>query len=428
MPRSFILSLSAYGLIILGLISLRGEFILLSLPLVVYLLASYLFAPQMIDLSIERTLSSERVPVDSPVVVTLKITNNGSALEELRLQDRISSKLIIQAGSTTTSMTLGKGRSATWTYTVRGPRGYYPFQNLYVEAYEHFGLVRRELNIHPSGRLFILPQVIRLRKIPIRTRRTRVYAGTIPARVGGPGVDFFGVREYQSGDAPRLINWRASARHTHSLFTNEYEQERVADVGIVLDGRSKTNLLGEDHSIYEFSVLACAAMADALLAQGNHVGLLNYGRYLQWTYPGYGRIQRERILQALANAEIGGSSVFSGLEQLPTRLFPPQSQIILVSPLDAEDDKVLSHLRAQGYQLMVISPDPVSFELGILPVDRPIELAGRVVRLERNVLLKKLRHAGIQIVDWDVSEPFDRVIERRLGRPPAYWRNIGVLI
>jgi uncharacterized protein (DUF58 family) len=426
MPRSFVLSLGAYVLILLGLVSLRGEFILLSLPLVVYLLAGYLFAPQHIDLTIERTLDSERVPVDWPVVVTLKITNNGRRLEELHLVDRISASLSVQKGSSIRIMSLGSGKSATWTYTLRGPRGYYAFQNVDVEVFEHFGLARRETTIHTSGKLFILPPVIRLRKIPIRTRRTRVYAGTIPARLGGPGVDFFGVREYQSGDAPRLINWRASARHTHSLFTNEYEQERVADVGIVLDGRIKTNILGQDHSIYEYSILACAALADALLSQGNRVGLLNYGRYLQWTFPGYGKIQRERIIQALANAETGGSSVFSGLEHLPTRLFPAQSQIILVSPLDTEDDAVLLQLRAQGYQVMVISPDPVNFELGILPVDRPVELAYRLVRLERNLMIKKLRRGGIQFLDWDVSQPFDRVIERRLGRPPAYWRNIGV--
>jgi uncharacterized protein (DUF58 family) len=246
--------------------------------------------------------------------------------------------------------------------------------------------------------------------------------------VGGRGVEFFGVREYQSGDPPRLINWRASARHTATLYSNEYEQERVADVGIVLDGRMKTNLLGKGHSLFEYSVLACAALADALLTQGNRVGLLNYGRYLQWTFPGYGRVQRERIVQALASAEIGGSSVFSGLEHLPTRLFPAHSQIILVSSLQMEDHNVLVQLRARGYQVMVVSPDPVTFELQNLTRDRSVELAGRLVRLERGLLLRRLQRAGIQVLDWDVSRPFDQVMKHRLGRPPTYWRNVGIRI
>jgi uncharacterized protein (DUF58 family) len=264
-----------------------------------------------------------------------------------------------------------------------------------------------------------------LKQIAIRTRKTRVYSGSIPARVGGPGVEFFGLREYQAGDSPRWINWRASARHAFSMYSNEFEQERVADVGIILDGRLKTNVFDKEHSLFEHSVLAAAALADVLLLQGNRVGLLNYGRFLHWTFPGYGKIQRERILQALAHAQIGTSTVFSELEYVPARLFPPHSQIILISPLDTEDVKVLVQLRARGYQVMVISPDPVAFELSYLAETESVHQAARLLRMERNLLIYKLQRAGIQVLDWDVSQPFDQVVKRRLGRPPALLRAIG---
>ena len=425
MSRSFVLSLCTYGLILLGLSSLRGELLLLSLPLVVFLLASYSFAPGEIQLKVERTLSSERVSVETPVVVTLKINNPGPALEEIQLLDRVPPGLRILKGSNRHVFFLGSGQSNTITYTLSGLRGYYPFHQVVVEIRDHFGLTHRKTAIRTSGQLLVMPDVLRLSKIPIRTRRTRVYAGSIPARVGGHGVEFFGVRQYRSGDPQRLINWRASARHTNDLYSNEFEQERVADVGIVLDGREKTNILGQGYSLFEHSVMACTALADTLLSQGNRVGLLNYGRFLQWTIPGYGKLQRERILQALANVETGGSSVFSGLEHIPVQLFPAHSQIILVSPLNGDDDRVLVQLRARGYQVMVISPDPITFEMGHLDADRPVRLAGRLVRLERALLLNDLRRAGIQVLDWDVSQPFDQIIKKRLGRPPAYWRNVG---
>jgi uncharacterized protein (DUF58 family) len=104
----------------------------------------------------------------------------------------------------------------------------------------------------------------------------------------------------------------------------------VADVGIVLDGRLRTNEFARGHSLFEYSVQAAASLADALLNQGNRVGLLLYASYLGWTLPGYGKIQRERILHALANARTGESQVFSDLEHIPTRLFPPESDICLV--------------------------------------------------------------------------------------------------
>jgi uncharacterized protein (DUF58 family) len=199
----------------------------------------------------------------------------------------------------------------------------------------------------------------------------------------------------------------------------------VADVGIILDGRTLTNEFARGHSLFEHSVQAAAALTDALLSQGNRVGLLVYATFLSWTIPGYGKVQRERILYSLAHAKPGGSAVFSDLEHLPTRLFPPESQIVLVSPLLEGDLMPLVQLRAQGYQVLVISPDPVKFELSYLQKNRNVELASRVIQLERRLLLQKVQRAGIQVLDWDVSEPFDQVVKRKLSRPPAWLRAVG---
>jgi uncharacterized protein (DUF58 family) len=361
MSRSLLLSLLVYGLILFGLLTLRGDILTLSIPMLVYLLSGLLRAPQEIKLDVERKLSLERTGADMPVQVTLQITNKGDALEDILITDKISPLLKVLDGSARHLLYLGKDQTVNLVYTVSGPRGYYPFPGIQVEARDHLGLVSREETVPTPGQLFVLPSVLRLKQISIRTRKTRVYSGTIPARMGGPGVEFFGLREYQAGDSPRWINWRASARHEYNIFSNEFEQERVADVGIILDGRLKTNVFDKHHSLFEYSVMAAAAMADVLLSQGNRVGLLDYGRYLRWTIPGYGKIQRERILQALAHAQVGGNTVFSELQYIPARLFPLHSQIVLISPLDADDVKVLVQLRARGYQVMVICLDPVAF-------------------------------------------------------------------
>jgi uncharacterized protein (DUF58 family) len=136
-------------------------------------------------------------------------------------------------------------------------------------------------------------------------------------------------------------------------------------------------------------------------------------------------VQRERILHALANARSGNSEVFSDLEHLPTRLFPSESQLILISPLVEDDLAPLVQLRSKGYQLMLVSPNPVKFEVSYLPKSRNTELAGRVLRMERTLLLQKAQHAGVQVMDWDVSEPFDQVVKRKLSRPPAWLRAVG---
>jgi uncharacterized protein (DUF58 family) len=290
---------------------------------------------------------------------------------------------------------------------------------------DHLAVSSSRVRVEAKGRFFVLPPVTRIRQMAIRPRRTRVYAGTIPARAGGAGTDFFGVREYQPGDPPSAINWRTSARHLDKMYANEFQQERVADVGIVLDGRLRTNEFSGGHSLFEYSVQAAASLADALLTQGNRVGLLVYASFLRWTFPGYGKVQRERILHALANARTGESQVFADLVHLPSRLFPPESQIVLVSPLSEDDLMPLVQLRAQGYEVIVVSPNPVQFELSFLPSSESNELAGRVVRMERTLLLQRMRRAGIHVLDWDVAEPFDLFVKRRLGRIPFWLRAVG---
>jgi uncharacterized protein (DUF58 family) len=425
MSRPLLLSLITYVLLLAGMLTVQGEMLALALPLVTYLLIGYLQAPEKINLEATRHLSVERVSPHTSVDVTVTVTNRGSSLEEVLLEDLVPEGLTVNSGFSRHVVMLGKGESYTFTYAASGPRGGYVFEALEVSVRDHNAVSKSVVRVKAQGRLFVLPPVTRIRPVAIRPRRTRVYAGSIPARAGGTGTEFFGVREYQPGDAPSSINWRASARYVDKLYANEFQQERVADVAIVLDGRLRANEFARNHSLFEYSVHAAGSLADALLTQGNRVGLLVYATYLAWTFPGYGKIQRERILHALANAKTGESQVFSDLEHIPTRLFPPESQIILVSPLLDDDFPKLLHLRAQGYEVMVVSPNPIKFELSYLPANELVQLAGRVIRMERMLLLQKMGRAGIHVLDWDVAEPFDHFVRRRLGRTPFWLRAVG---
>jgi uncharacterized protein (DUF58 family) len=141
-----------------------------------------------------------------------------------------------------------------------------------------------------------------------------------------------------------------------------------------------------------------------------------YGSYLSWTFPGYGKIQREKILQALARAVPGASTVFEGLQHLSSRMFPAESQIVLVSSLVYDDLNILIQMRARGYQVLVVSPDPIKFEFGLLPASKDVQLAARVIRIERDLLIRRLERAGVQVIEWDVTLPFDQAVGPALKR------------
>jgi uncharacterized protein (DUF58 family) len=412
MTRIILLTAIVFLLLFAGLGSIQPGLITLAIPPALYLLMAFWSKPGPLKITPERSLSAERVKTGDDAEIKLTFTNQGKKLEEVLIADELPPGLDVVEGSARHIARLEAGSVYSFTYTLRGNRGYYSLKKACLAACETFGLGSREEHIATSGQWYIQPPVLKLKKVAIQPRRTRIFSGTIPARQGGSGVDFYDVREYQQGDSPRWINWKATARHPQNVFSNQYEQERAADVGLILDGRKRANDFGS-RSIFEMSVLATAALADAFLNAGNRVGLLFYGRQLNWTMPGYGRLQGERILHDLSLLETGESQSLNEL-YVPRHLFPSRSQLVLISPLLPEDADVLLSLRIRGYHLMVISPDPVQFEATALPQSKVNGLAARLVRLQRNVLLQRLRSAAIRVVNWDTREPFEKIARLQL--------------
>lgn len=426
MKRLLLLSGLIYVLLMLGLTTITGEFIALAIPYVCYLATAMLCGPQKSRLQASRTLSADRVSKGTTVVVGLHVTNHGAYLEEVIIEDIIPQSLNLLEGESQLLTMLNAGQTVDLEYSVSGNRGDFHFTDVKVTMSDHLGLFQRTILIPAPAQLLVLPETSRLKRVAIRPLQTHGFAGPIPARQGGTGVDFFGIREYQSGDPQRWINWRLSARHPRSFFTNVFEQERIADVGLILDARQRSEIRLREYSLFDHAVHATASLAEAFINDGNRVGLLVYGGFLDWIFPGYGRVQRERILRALARAEPGESSIFENLDYIPTRFFPARSQIVLVSPLCMDDIPILMRLKARGYQILVISPDPVVFEVAVLDPQSTTRLAARIAHLERTLLIRKLQRAGIQIVDWQVNKPLSQAIHSSLRRLPHWFRTLGL--
>ena len=49
------------------------------------------------------------------------------------------------------------------------------------------------------------------------------------------------------------------------------------------------------------------------------------------------------------------------------------------------------------------------------------ELAARVVRMERQLMLGRIQRAGVQVIEWNVAQPFDQAMRRAAG-----WRRHAV--
>ena len=422
--RFVLLGSIIYLLFFLGLITMNPGPLVLAIPLVTYMGASLLNRPPRIEMSAERTLEYEHVTQGTPLRVRLKVSNQGPELEEALIEDVLPEGLVVTKGHTRTLAHLPTGESVELEYTIQGPRGSYDWRQVQVTAGDHLGILRQVDELPARSQLVYLPTYPRLKKVAIRPPRTIGHSGPIPARKPGAGTDFYFLREYQLGDPRRWINWRTSTRH-EQLYVNQFEQERIAEVSLILDARQQSEVVLRDgRSLFESAVQATGALANAFIDDANRVGLLIYGFGMERVFPGYGRVQKERILQVLGAARTGHNFALESLRYLPTRFFPTGSQIVMVSPLMASDLPAFTRLRASGYEVLVVSPDPVDFEAR--GMGQYGKLPWQLAKLERAVLLHKLTRLGVQVLDWDVAEPFEPLVRQTLSRPRAAQRRVIV--
>jgi uncharacterized protein (DUF58 family) len=241
--------------------------------------------------------------------------------------------------------------------------------------------------------------------------------GSIPARIGGSGTDFFGVREYHPGDSLRTLDWRLTARHPRKFFTKEFEQEEIAEIGLILDARQTMDLRIGEESLFEYGVSAAASLAEMFLHQGHRVSLLIFGARMLTAFPGYGKRQLHRIMSCLSKAKIGTeSSALGSLDFLPIRMFPPHALMIVISSLTSTDRSFFQRLRAYGYQALLVSPDPIHFAHPTLSQDTASQLAIRVACIERRLRLNNIAQLHVPVVDWQVSQPLFPLVRNALTR------------
>lgn len=393
-------------LLAVGIASRTPNLAFVALPLAVHLLGGFALASadRRPRLQAARTLTSGRVWEGDAVGVSVEVRNSGRRVELLHVHDPPVAGMELCAGSREMVVDLRPGESFTLAYAARVRRGVYPLPAVRVEVQDLLGYVAWPEEIPCPATLAALPRHERLRGIAIAPRRTLPQAGTARSRRGGAGIEFFGGREYLPGDEIRRVNWKATAR-TGDLVVTEFEEERAADVAVVLDVRDAAYRGERPLDLLDHAVRGAATLAQGFLAQGNRVGLLMYGAYLDWVYPGYGRRHGERLLRHLARARPGRSEVFAALRGIPTRILPSGSQVVVVSPLLPGDEEDLGVLVARGYRVMVLVPDLATMEREHLGSSPEVELAARILSLERWATVQRLHAARVRPLVWDVRSP-----------------------
>jgi uncharacterized protein (DUF58 family) len=417
--RALTLVVVIFTLLLGALLLQQGDLAWMTLPFLTYLGLGILQAPAAGKVRLLATRMVEKIGCEggkTSIAVDVFLSNQGAMLERLSMVDDPRPGLRLVEGRTKQSAALLPGEATRLGYTFRAERGSFAWETLHVTASDPFGLIEMRWTLPAAAAIEALPEVRKFRPFPLRTRRTLTSPGSIPARRGGSGTNFWGIREYHPGDPLRRLDWRLTARHPRQFFTKEFEQEAMADIGLILDARGKTNLQQGEDSLFEHSTRAAASLAEVFLRQGNRVSLLIWGDPMVSLFPGYGKAQLNRILNALAKVTPDSDGSLNDLHFVPVQMFSSHSLILVISPLAPNDSLLFPRLRAYGYQVLLISPDPLDYARPELPVDRTGRMACRLARLERQLEIARIRQLWIPVIDWPVSQPLSPLVRQALSR------------
>jgi uncharacterized protein (DUF58 family) len=133
----------------------------------------------------------------------------------------------------------GRDREVYRKPVVLPQRGYYTWGSMAVVSGAPFGLVQRRVVLAPGEDVIVLPclgQLDRsrfrrhLRSLSPRGERVRQHPQSHPAAQ----AEFHGLRTFRTGDSPRLIHWRTSARRGE-LMVREFEDVPSENLLLVVD-------------------------------------------------------------------------------------------------------------------------------------------------------------------------------------------------
>lgn len=410
-----------YSLIVAAVLTRNGNLLLMALPFLMYLGMAILQLPGEVRLQASRTFNNANPNVPTPVEVKVTLENAGSETVYLHLSDSARPDLQIMSGYLDERLALPAREETSINYSFQPQRGEYIWDTVQVCVSDPLGLIEQPCQIPAPGKVFTYPEAKKFKHIPLKPEPMLQAAGPFLSRSGGAGIDFFGVREFRPGDPINQIHWRLTARHPQSLFTKELEREEIADIGLILDARTITELSNGKELLFEHSIRATASLAKVFLREGNRVGMLIFGSGLTCVFPGSGKRQLQKILQNLARAKIGSNASLNLFSYLPVRMFPSHSSIVVISPVGMRDLQAFRRLKAFGYQVLLISPNPVSYGLESERDDRAYLLAARAAHVERQIQLSNLEQLGVEVIDWQVDQPLPTIIHTALRKRKVSW-------
>lgn len=218
-------------------------------------------------------------------------------------------------------------------YTPPLIRGFYRFGKTNCATKDIFGLFE-----HTGAMEMPVSFEVHPRTVPIREWKQlhRLLKGThhhtVTTRATRETTQINGVREYSYGDRLSRIHWNATAR-TGTLKSKEFEKESLPKTIVFLERRQNSYKSAEQ---FELAVSVAASLIQYGKNREINLGLMSVGSDSTYYEPKSYQNSAKSMIHHLIGVAADGNHSMQRILDERSRLLPPGSCMIIVSPLKGE--------------------------------------------------------------------------------------------
>lgn len=329
---------------------------------------------------------------------------------------------------------LTRGRTTELRYhIVPHRRGQYVLGDHTVRYRSRLGLWTRQETLLSARTVQVYPDLAMIRTYELLARQHRQYALVRASRLRGGESEFARLRDYNSDDDYRFIDWKATARR-NQLTTREFQLESDQNIFLMLDaGRLMTSDVA-GLSQFDLALNSALLMAHVASTGGDRVGLLCFDEGIRAFLPPQGGPKATgRLVRATYNLHpaLTESAFQVALGAFDSRVKQRCLLMIFTQLLDNTAVQELSNqlrlIAKKHLPLVIILEDTDLSDMAAAPIESsgtPRELfdrgaAAELLRWKAEAIVA-LKKSGAHVIETPASELNNKVINRYLSIKAAH--------
>jgi uncharacterized protein (DUF58 family) len=398
--------------------------------LVLFWLSDLLITLRQPKLSARRELP-DPIYQNQETEVRVVVCNPASHPVQLLLKDE--PPFIVTARNYQAEIVVPACGEAFFTYTMIVPRrGSFIFGDLNVRITGKLQLFSHQVKLSLKQKLRVYPNLAKLTTSSFSRLVGSDAAGLHRLKQLGAGGELAQLREYNSGDDYRKINWKVAA-HRGKPVVNEYEPEKDQNVFLLFDtGRLLFDQVNDHASRLDYILDSAILLAFNIQEYGDMVGALSFNCKVEDFVPvGKGNRHLQMLINQLFDVQaVMVESDYRGAFNFWQNEVNKRSLIFIYTDLlDGESSKDLINylkiLSRHHLVVCVLSRQSSLDRLAEAPIidEKSAFLKGTVLELlqERAMLINSLTGVGIKVLEVNPANINQSVIEHYI-----YLKNHGL--